>query len=280
MLRLLKSYSLLVCTWLFIAGLIVFLLVIHGLNPPIALLIPLVIVALVPLAERLKIGDWFDFTRKVDNLSKELSSTKSEVREIKNMVMSVRSNVQGQQQVNISLVGEKGGQAFAAEQVMLRKPEEQHLPSSIQKEGLVGEDTFFFIDAADQLIAQATPLMRILYSTLLAKQKQKRPETEQILDKDMISLLEELHRDWDDVYASNTSTSQQYLEHIKTLIKLREDVNEANVEPPSVEEGGKILGDATYATWYFAGFISAIFEASIAPSMIRETRKKPSGSRD
>lgn len=278
MLRSLKSYLLLVCTWLFIAGLIVVLWVIHGLNPPIALLIPLVIVALVPLAERLKIGDWFDFTRKVDSLSKEVTSTKSEVREIKNMVTSVRSSIQGQQQVNISLVSEKGGQDFAER--MMRKTEEQHLPSSIQKEGLVGGDTFFFIYAADKLIAEATPLMQILYDSMLTKQKHKEPETEQVLGKDMIFVLEELQRDWDDVYASNPSKCRQNLEYIKTLIKLREDVSEGNVEPPSVEEWKKILRDASHATGYFHGFITAGFTISHNPWIIWEARKKPSGSRD
>lgn len=272
MLRLLKSYSLLVCTWLFIAGLIVFLWVIHGLNPPIALLILLVIVALIPLAERLKIGDWFDFTRKVDNLSKKVSSTQEEVREIKNVVMSVKSNIQGQQQVNISLVSEKGGQDFAER--MVRKPEEQHLPSSIQKEGLVGEDTFFFIYAADQLIAQATPLMRILYASMLTKQKHKEPETEQILGKDMISLLEELQRDWHDISTTRASRFQQSLEYIKTLIKLREDVSKTNVEPPPVGEREMILKEAMIATGYFNGFIAAGFTAIHNPWTIWEDRER------
>lgn len=290
MLRLLKSYSLLVCTWLFIAGLIVFLWVIHGLNPPIALLILLVIVALIPLAERLKVGDWFDFTRKVDNLSKEVTSTKNEVREIKNMVMSVMSNVQGQQQFNISLVSEEAAQAFAAVFVV-REPEDQ--PSSIQKKGLVAEDAFFsdkmsstdrqrflFIAAADHLIAQATLLMQILYCAMLTKQKHKEPKAEQVLGKDMISLLEELQRDWDNVYAANVSTSRQYLEHIKTLIKLREDVSKTSVEPPPVEERKKILKGAWHAIIYFHGFIAAGFTVAHNPSIIWEAREKPSGSRD
>ena len=292
MLRLLKSYSLLVCTWLLIAGLIVSLWLIHGLNPPIALLILLVIVALIPLAERLKIGDWFDFTKKVDNLSKEVSSTKTEVREIRNVVMS---NIQRQQQFNVSLANEKTAQAFAAEFVV-REPELQHQPSGIQKEGLVGKDTFFsdkmssadrqrffFIDAADQLITRATSLMQILYYASLAKQEQKRPEAKQVLRKDMIPLLEELQRDWDDMYAldaGDTSTCQQNLEYIKTLIKLREDVNEANVEPPPVGEGKKILKDARRAIGYFHGFITMGYAIQFAPRIVLESIEKPSGSRD
>jgi len=74
--KLSKSYILLVCTWLLFFGLTIYLRFIKGLDPSIALLILLVIVALIPLAERLKIGDWFDFTRKVEGLSKEVSSIK------------------------------------------------------------------------------------------------------------------------------------------------------------------------------------------------------------
>lgn len=289
MLRLLKSYSLLACTWLFIAGLIVFLWTMHGLNPPIALLILLVIVALIPLAERLKIGDWFDFTRKVDNLNKRVSSTQEEVREIKDVVMS---NIQRQQQFNISLANENAAQAFAAEFVR-SEPKVQYEPSSIQKEGLVGEDTFFsekmsstdrqrffFIDAADKLIAKATPLMQILYVASLAKREQKRPEAKQVLRKDMISLLEELQVDWDNVYAYKTSRNQRRLECIKTLIKLREDVYAGNVEPPPIEEGEKILRDASHAIGLFHGFIAGGFGILFAPSIVLKSRQKPSGSRD
>lgn len=289
MIKSLKSYILLVCTWLLIVGSIVYLWLVHGQEPRIALWVVLAIIALIPLAERLKVGNWFDFTRKVDSLSKEVSSTQREVREIKNVLIS---NIQGQQQFNISLANKEAAQAFA--ELIPLKPKVQYPPSSIQKEGLVGEDTFFsekmsptdrqrflFIDAADQVIARATPLMHILYAAKIAKQEHRTPNWKQIPDKNMISITEELQHNWSDVLpmdSDETNKFKQYLESIKTLIKLREDVYEMDIEPPSPQEGGNLIQDASYAAAYFAGYIAAGFSVLFLPSLIIESRERSSES--
>ena len=264
--KLSKPYILLVCTWLLFLGLIIYLRFIKGLEPPTALLILLAIVALIPLAERLKIGDWFDFTRKVEGLGKEVSSTKKELREIRNMLTV---NIRGQQQFNISLQNEEAARAFA--ESMSLTTEAQYPPSSTRED----EDAFFskkmspidrqrfsFTKVADRAIASAGPILEILYSArLLKQQKDVSPRKKQFLGKDLLSIIEELQTDWSDTIDVGKDNAPKYLESIKTLIKVRHDVAETTIDPPSVEEGRRLLRDAGYAIGYFSGMISAGFSA-------------------
>lgn len=259
-----KPYILLVCTWLLFLGLIIYLRFIKGLEPPTALLILLVIVALIPLAERLKIGDWFDFTRKVEGLGKEVSSTKKELSEIRNMLTV---NIRGQQQFNISLQNEETARAFA--ESMSLKSEAQYPPSTTQEDedAFFSEKTspadkqrFFFIKVADEAIASAKPILDVLYDARLTKQqKDVSPRKKQFLGKDLLSIIEELQTDWSDTFDVGKDKAPKYLESIRTLIKVRHDVAETTIDPPSVEEGRRLLRDASYAIGYFSGMISAGF---------------------
>jgi len=259
-----KSYILLVCTWLLFLGLTLYLRLGKELQPPTVLLIFLVIVALIPLAERLKIGDWFDFTRRVESLGKEVSSTKKELSEIRNMLTV---NIRGQQQLNISLQNEEAARAFA--ESMSLTTEAQYPPSSTQKD----EDAFFskkitpidrqrflFAEAADKAIASAEPILKILYDARLPKlQEGVWPRKERNLGEDLLSVIEELQTDWSDTIVVRKDKAPKYLESIKTLIKVRHDVTETTIDPPSVEEAKQLLRDAGYAIGYLSGMICAGF---------------------
>jgi hypothetical protein len=262
--KLSKSYILLVCTWLLFGGLIIYLRFVKGLEPPTALLILLVIVALIPLAGRLKIGDWFDFTRKVEGLSKEVSSTKKELREIRNMLTV---NIRGQQQFNISLQNEETARAFA--ESMSLKSEAQYPPSSTQEDedaffsekmSPIDKQRFFFIKVVDEAIASAKPILEILYDARLAKQqKDVLPQRKWARDKDLLSIIEELQTDWSDTIAVAKDEAPKYLESIKTLITVRHDVAEMTKNPPSVKEVRQLLRDAGYARGYLFGILVAGF---------------------
>jgi hypothetical protein len=255
-----KSYILLVCTWLLFLGLIIYLRFIRGLEPPTALLILLVIVALIPLAERLKIGDWFDFTRKVESLGKEVSSTKKELREIRNMLTV---NIRGQQQFNISLQNEEAARAFA--ESMSLTTEAQYPPSSTQEDedaffskkmGPIDRQRFFFIKVADEAIASAKPILEVIYDARVTKQqKDVLPRRKQALDKDLISIIEELQTDWSDTIAFGKDKAPKCLESIKTLITVRHDVAERTIDPPSVKKARQLLRDVGYASGYFYGLV-------------------------
>jgi len=261
-----KSYILLVCTWLLFLGLIIYLRFIKGLEPPTALLILLAIVALIPLADRLKIGNWFDFTRKVEGLNKEVSSAKKELSEIKNMLTV---NIRGQQQFNISLQNEEAARAFA--ESMSLATEAQYPPSSTEKDedaffskkiSPIDRQRFFFTEAADKAIAQAELILQILYDARLPKQqKGVLPRKKRLLGEDLLSVIEELQTDWSATIDVGKDNAPKYLESIKTLIKVRHNIAETTIDPPSVEEAKQLLRDAVYAVGYLSGMISAGFSA-------------------
>jgi len=262
--KLSKPYILLVCTWLLFLGLIIYLRFIKGLEPPTALLVLLVIVAIIPLADRLKIGNWFDFTRKVESLNREVSSTKKELSEIKNMLTV---NIRGQQQFNISLINEEAARAFG--ETMARTFEAEYPPSGTQEEedaffskkmSPIDRQRFFFTEAADRIIDSAEPILNILYEARLSKQqKGVSPRKKRIFGEDLLSAIEELQTDWSDTINVGKDNAPKYLESIKTLIKVRHDVAETTMAPPSVEEAKQLLIDAGSAVWYFSGMITVGF---------------------
>jgi len=284
MVKPLKSDILLVCTWLLFLGLVIYFWLIKGLEPPTVLLVLLVIIALIPLAERLKIGNWFDFTRKVGDLSKEVSSTQKRISQIENVLIS---NIQGQQQFNISLLANEEVAEAIAELIRVKSG-----PSTtMEKISSAGEDTFFsekmsptdrlrflFIDAADEELARVTPLIYILYYAKLAQQEHRRPKAQQVLDRDVISIIEELQQNWYEVFRIPVAQVKQYLENIKSLFRLREDVDKMKTEPPPVEEGKRLIEDVHYAASYLLGMISMGFTIVYLPSLLLEGKETSSES--
>ena len=178
-------------------------------------------------------------------------------------------NIRGQQQFNISLQNEEAARAFA--ESMSLTTEAQYPPSSTQEDedaffskkmGPIDRQRFFFIKVADEAIASAKPILDVLYDARLPKQqKDVSPRKKQFLGKDLLSIIEELQTDWSDTIDVGKANAPKYLESIKTLIKVRHDVAEATIDPPSVEEGKRLLRDAGYAIGYFSGMISAGFSA-------------------
>ena len=58
------GYALLVGTWLLLLAIILHLWLVQDMEPSIWLLVLLAAISFVPLAARLKIGNWIDFTRQ------------------------------------------------------------------------------------------------------------------------------------------------------------------------------------------------------------------------
>ncbi len=286
-----KSDILLVCTWLLFLGLVVYLWPIRGLKPPTVLLVLLVIIAVIPLAERLKIGNWFDFTRKVENLTKEVSSTQKEVRGVHSLLNALMMNIQSQQQFNISLPSEEVARSFA--ESMSRK---EYPSGSMKVINSVGEDAFFsgkvsptdrlrftLMNAAQLVIASARPVIMILYVAKLTKQEHKMPDSPPSFDRDIVPLIEELQRDWGNTFGKHrdsTTEIQQHLESIKTLFKLYEDLDKKNIEPPPIEEWSKLMVAANEAAGYLAGYASAMFSAFYLRLQILQSGERPRDTRD
>lgn len=78
-----KRYILLAVTWFLILASIIYFWVTYGTQPHVALWVILAILSLIPVAERLKIGNWFEFSKKVDKIKSEIGATQKEVLGIK-----------------------------------------------------------------------------------------------------------------------------------------------------------------------------------------------------
>lgn len=266
----LKSYILLVCTWVLILGVVVYLLHLwfrQGQVPRVELLsllfVLLVIVSAIPLAGRLRIGNWFDFRKRMDNLGDEVSEVKS-----------MLANIQLQQQFNISVLDEKAARAFA-EAIPTSKAERLLRGGTAAKTGSQEEDEFFsdkmsetdrmrfwFVSAANEALAETDPVVRILYAAKI-KQEEREPTGEAIyLDKEFVSIVEELQNDWTGIGKESgkaTEKTREYLASIRTLIRVRYEVEEGRTDPPSLEDGVPLLVDAYKAAAYLTGYISSGF---------------------
>ncbi len=256
-----------------IAGSIVYIWVRNGIEPPIPLWLILVGVALIPLAERLKIGGWFDFTKKVENLGKEVSSTQREVDQLSSQLSAFMANVQGQQQFNIALQGREAAEAFAKSIPLthgLSYPPSGEAESSFEKEGSIDWEKLFFISVADEALASVRPLIRILYATMIAKQEKRLASAEAVYSKTVVSMIEELPPYIEDVFGPPgymTDTIQQYLRTIRTLVELRENVSKGSTKPPSVEEGQKLIEGVNRSVGYFEAILSTFAALLLVPEM-------------
>lgn len=279
------SYILLVCTWIFIAVSVVYFWLRHGLEPPVALWVALVIVALIPLAERLKIGNWFDFTRKIENLGKEISTTQKEVHEVSNRLNTFMANVQSQQQFNIGLYSKEAarvlGEYISSGHKVSYPPILEEITSRgedkffSEKMSPIDRQRFFFVSAVDEALASITPLIRTLYAAVIAVRGKKLPNAESVYSKNNISLLEELPDyikelsmvaggEPDNVISDEL---HQYSQDIRTVIELRENVRKGSSKPPSVQEGQKIIGKVKEAGAYLEGVISTLVSVLFVPEM-------------
>lgn len=275
-----SRYILLVCTWLFVAATIVYLWVRHGLEPPAVLWFVLIVIALIPLAERLRIGNWIDFTRKVGKLGKELSCAQKEMKEISNRVDTLVTNLQSQQQFNVSLLSEEAARAFAQSFSLSGKAD--YPTDRVRKMSSADEDAFFsdkmsptdrerffFAEAADNVIASATPLLRIMYYAKMTRQKKKRVTAKVVLSKTASSMIEELQQDSETlIQGEGGNRLGDYLQVIGNLIKLNGDVYEMNVDPPSLAEWRKIRRDVGEALSFIEGMIAMSAAFALAPGVV------------
>lgn len=285
-LRKVYPYVLLACTWIFLLVSLVFLWIRHGLAPPIALWFLLAAIALIPLAQRLKVGSWFDFTGKVDNLSKEVSSTQKEVQEVRSRLDVFISNVQSQQLTNIALPTEEAARAFVESMLSAQKARHLVVPRT-KKISSAGEDTFFsekmsptdrqrffFVSAADEAVASADPMIRTFYAGMILRDEKKLAPADQAYGKTLVAVIEELP-----TYIKKTferpngaidevgNALLRYLQSVRTLIERVDNVQKESVEPPSVEEGRELVRGVQEAVAYFSGVMSVLIGVLFVPEM-------------
>ena len=84
-------YALLLFTWLAVLAAIVYFWIVDVSSPRVWLWIILAALSVIPLADRLKVGSWFDFRKKGKNSDEENSEPQERITNIGN----INAHIQG-----------------------------------------------------------------------------------------------------------------------------------------------------------------------------------------
>lgn len=271
-------YILLILVWLVLLYIVLDTYCYKHEIPNLWILIGLFITSIIPIFERLKLGDWFELTKKVGSLDKDL-------KKVSGRLDILMNSMQSQQQYNIALPTEEVARSFAE---AIKPTQKVEYPSeSIEKtrkksaeeklpEKLTDTDwgMMSFISAADKAISTVTPLLKILHIALLAKKEKNIGvlKASEHYSKNIESLIEELPGLVGDVYGTTGDlpvSTIKYLKNIKPLIEIREKVYKGDIDPPSIKEGGKIISDVYGTVAYVSGALSALSVGGIAPELAR-----------
>ncbi len=256
-------YVLLGATWVFLLVIVLHLWLIRGGDPPIPLIVILAVLSLIPLAARLKIGNWLDFTKRLEHLNTEVSSTKEQIRQVSSQLTSISNLVhiivtskQSQQQFNISLATEEAANAFASATVPSAK--RLYPPSEVETTGDTSIMRLYFLWAADKALALAIPSLWALRSVKIAFDERRLTKAEETLGEKRTSIIEKLPNLELPLDVKKNKALRGHLRAIQTLYKLREDVDSGSAEPPPPKKGRKLLEAVHMAGTYLAGAVSAV----------------------
>lgn len=262
-----KRYILLAVTWAILLSYIIYLLARNNGNVNIWLWIMLGCLSVIPIAERLKIGNWFDFNKK-ENTQVENKDDKVKI-----------SNY------NISLLSEESARAFA--ECMKSDTNSKYIKENSALEKAIAKKNdkitidekellrVYFIDAADNAIFSLIPLLQAIYSTTITKRFCRFAEYKE-MSLDILKLLDEVEKYAPDVYTfkNSKSTFSELLAPVRELVILRNDVESKKNEPPDVKKGRKLI-DSTYKTTsYFLGMVSTGLSVLVNRSIVNNTSLK------
>jgi predicted PurR-regulated permease PerM len=167
----LSSYALLLATWIVIVTIIVYLWVAKALEPPFWSFIILLATAVVPLAARVRIGNWFDFTRKVDQLAQDVNTNKKDIQQLGTQLTNISTQLQSvmlikqaQQQIVANFPDPETAKAFA--QSFAATPESLYPPSAAERATKEDKNFVYFLWAADEVISSAKFSLMTIYVLL------------------------------------------------------------------------------------------------------------------
>lgn len=282
----LLRYALLTSTWLIVLAVIIHAWVTDNQQPSIPILLLLAAISIVPLAARLRIGNWFDFTRKLENLEGDVSSAKQDIGNLSTQITSLGSIVhtsimskQAQSQLIANLPNPQTARAFA--EAMAPPSDTLYPPPSISETKPKQDNVMYFLWAADKIIAQARFSLSSYYGFIFtiiqrryfSESEDARASLEIVIQKMKNLCTQDLH-----AVPLLRKESMPYLDALQRLIELRRSVASGESDPPTIEEGREILSDASRAAWFFAGTVMGCLEtlAFLGPEPTRSDSSTPS----
>ena len=255
---------------------IIYQWVTYGSQPHIALWIILAGLSLIPLAERLKIGNWFEFTKKIGKLDREVTSTQEELDKVSNRLETFMTATQIQQQISLSAPSPEAARAFAEGLASTRSSQYSSISPGIsdlvKEKSLVSEEItevnkqiLDFIYNADKTIAALFPLLQAIYSVEIVTAKGKvltQEEIKEVLrslaDKDIFALVEATKKHFPKSFRFEDSDKKcrELFEPVDELITLRKRLDEDETTLPPVEESKKLIARVQYTIGFLTGMVS------------------------
>lgn len=270
-----KSYILLVSTWAITLAMTILLWLQHNLAPPAWIVGALVGIAVIPLAQRLKIGNWFEFNRKIGKLEKQYTSVQQDVERVKNQFNAFITGTQSQQQINLSLLTAEAARAFAQNISIETKGKYPPITEDISKRE---KNILDFIYNADNALEALKPLLRILYALIITKRGKALSTTldvsiikdEKILTKDTSALVEEIKEHFADVFPESAARRkpESLFKPVIELIDLRKRVDEDETKMSPIEDCKKLVKQVWGTHYYILGMISAGFVVAFNPQIL------------
>jgi len=253
-------YVLLTLTWIIILSVNIYLLVRDDTTPIIWLWVILAGLSVIPIAGRLKIGNWLDFNKTAKHDESKYPQKSEERVRISN--------------INILVPSEEAAQAFVRSKQLKSLTDYQE----DERIGIIPEETeetekptipvikavkakeinrLYFLSAANETIAGVLPLLHTIYSTIIAKRYDRLAKYED-LSKDILSMIEEITQYAPEVYTFEDSDRKfrEYLAPVKQLITLRNDVENKRADPPPVEAGRELLSEVRMTAGFLLGMVS------------------------
>lgn len=253
-------YVLLGLTWVIILSVNIYLLVRDDTTPIVWLWVILAGLAVIPIYERLKIGNWLDFNKTAKDKQSEFPHKSEERVRISNFNILIPSEEAAQAFVKSkqfkSLVNYQEDERIG---IIPEETEETEKPTiPVIKAVKVKEiHRLYFVSAANEAIAGILPLLQTIYATVIAK-RFDRLATYDDISKDLLSMINEVIEYAPDVYTFEDSKSKFFtlLNPVKRLVELRDEVESKRADPPSTEKGRELLRAAGYAAGYLTGMVS------------------------
>ena len=244
-------------SWLIVLFFLLYPFFKDNITPNFWLLVILVVLPLLMLVQKLKIGSFFDFS-KSDSPSHQ-------------------TPIKIGQQINLSVMGQESAKTFVESITKELEPQIKQLNSSFQNKE---SEHIRPIHSIDLILISLIPIIRAYYTFIMAVVQDKPVKSsDKILNKSLgmeitialspekeidyspvLLLIETIQANIKSVFASDTENLSLHFSNIRKLIELRTSIVSTTEELKFGKETFDILSETIKSVGYLSGFLSGNWE--------------------
>ena len=262
-------YSLLVATWIFTLVVIIRLSLAKSLYPPTWIIALLFVMSVIPLAARLKIGNWFDFTKRIEKLNTNVNTMNERIHDLTSQVSTLTTvvrtsiiNKQSQQQIVMQ-------PSFAEElakffQSVPLQQQATYSPSSAQGGKQEDLEKIYFLSLVDGVIAEANWPFRLCYAYCVRLFENRSVKPDEVIEPPLTSIIEKLKPYLPRLQPAIPDlryTLLQQIDFLALLLVLQQDVANGKSPVPSTDVGIKLIYDSRRTIAIAVAIVGSIVEA-------------------